>query len=112
MTKANLLSSIITDLGANYQESDSTLLGALLDEAVNDALIASNRIQYSNTQEGLEKQLDVLGSNIRKCVKSMYLIRGAEDVKSQSVSGLSSTYENAIETMTYDIIRSNKRVLM
>lgn len=110
MTKANLLSSIITDLGANYQESDSNLLGALLDEAVNDALIASNRWQFKDT--ALEAQLDILSSNIRKCVKSMYLLRGAEDVKSQSVSGLSSTYENAIETMTNDIIRSNKRVLM
>lgn len=111
MTKADLLSSIIADLGANYRD-DSDLLGALLDEAVNDALIVSNRLQYSHTDEGLEAQLDILGSNIRKCVKSMYLIRGAEDVKSQSVSGLSSTYENAIETMNYDIIRSNKRVLM
>ena len=110
MTKANLLSSIITDLGANYQESDSNLLGALLDEAVNDALIASNRWQFKD--RALEAQLDILGSNIRKCVKSMYLLRGAEDVKSQSVSGLSSTYENAIETMTHDIIRSNKRILM
>ena len=110
MTKANLLSSIITDLGANYQESDSNLLGALLDEVVNDALIASNRWQFKDT--ALEAQLDILGSNIRKCVKSMYLLRGAEDVKSQSVSGLSSTYENAIETMTHDIIRSNKRILM
>jgi len=109
MTKADLLSSIIADLGANYQQTDNELLGALLDEAVNDALIVSNRLQYKNN---LEAQLDVLGSNIRKCVKSMYLIRGAEDVKSQSVSGLSSTYENAIETMNYDIIRSNKRVLM
>lgn len=112
MTKIDLLSSIIADLGANYQEGDSYLLGALLDEAVNDALIVSNRLQYSKTDAGMEAQLDVLGSNIRKCVKSMYLLRGAEDVKSQSVSGLSSTYENAIETMNYDIIRSNKRVLM
>lgn len=111
MTKENLLSSIIADLGANYRE-DSEVLGALLDEVVNDALIVSNRIQYSKTTESLEAQLDVLSSNIRKCVKSIYLLRGAEDVKSQSVSGLSSTYENAIETMNYDIIRSNKRVLM
>ena len=111
MTKQNLLSSIIADLGANYRE-DSAVLGALLDEVVNDALIVSNRIQYAKTTEGLEVQLDVLSSNIRKCVKSIYLLRGAEDVKSQSVSGLSSTYENAIETMNYDIIRSNKRVLM
>lgn len=111
MTKASLLSSIIADLGANYR-NDSDILGAFLDEAINDALIVSNRLQYSQTDEGMGAQLDVLAPNIRKCVKSMYLLRGAEDVKSQSVSGLSSTYENAIETMAYDIIRSNKRVLM
>lgn len=109
MTKDELLSSIVADLGANYR-GDSEIVGALLDEVVNDALIVSNRIQYASSN--LEGQLDVLASNIRKCVKSMYLLRGAEDVKSQSVSGLSSQYENAIETMNYDIIRSNKRVLM
>ena len=112
MTKETLLSSIITDLGANYQSSDSALLGALLDEVISDALIVSNRMQYSKTTEGMSAQLDVLSSNIRKAVKSIYLLRGAEDSKSSSVSGISTTFENAIETMNYDIIRSNKRVLM
>lgn len=110
MTKADLLSSIIADLGANYHENDDVLIEALFDEVVNDALIVSNRYQYKET--ALEAQLDILSSNIRKAVKSIYLLRGAEDVKSQSVSGLNSTFENAIETMNYDIIRSNKRVLM
>lgn len=112
MTRENLLSSIITDLGANYHTEDSQLIGALLDEVISDALLVSNRTQLASSAEGMEEQLDILGSNVRKAVKSMYLIRGAEDVKSQSVSGLSSTYENAIETMNYDIIRSNKRILM
>lgn len=109
MTKADLLNSIVADLGANYR-NDNEVLGALLDEAVNDALLISNRFQFKDTN--LEAQLDILASNIRKCVKSVYLLRGAEDVKSQSVSGISSTYENAVEQMTYDIIRTNKRVLM
>lgn len=112
MTKQELLSSIITDLGANYQSTDSTLLGALLDEVISDALIVSNRMQYSKTTEGMSAQLDVLSSNIRKAVKSIYLLRGGEDAKSSSTSGISTTFENAIETMNYDIIRSNKRVLM
>lgn len=110
MTRDNLLSSIIADLGANYHDDDSNLLGALLDEVIDDALLVSNRYQYKNT--ALEAQLDVLASNIRKAVKSIYLLRGAEDVKSQSVSGISSTFENAVETMTHDIIRTNKRILM
>lgn len=112
MTKENLLSSIVADLGSNYQESDSALLGAILDEVVDDALRVSGRIFMAQTDEGMSAQLDVLSSNIRKAVKSIYLLRGAEDVKSQSESGISSTYENAVETMTYDIIRTGKRVLM
>ena len=107
MTKQELLSSIEADLGANYQSSDSELLGAILDEVIQDALLASGR----NFLPDQEAQLGILSSNIRKAVKSIYLLRGAEDVKSQSVSGLSSTFENAVEQMTYDIIRTGKRVL-
>lgn len=109
MTKEQLLHSISTDLGANYR-NDSVLLEEIFDEVVNDALIVSNRSQLASADMG--SQLDILASNIRKCVKSIYLIRGAEDVKSQSQSGLNSTYENAVETMTHDIIRQNKRILM
>ena len=112
MTKNDLLNSIITDLGANYHSDDSTLLGALLDEVINDALIVSNRKQYASDQEKLEAQLDILASQIRRATKTIYLQRGAEDARSQSQSGLSTSYDNAIEIMTKDIIRLNKRVLM
>ena len=111
MTKSQLIASIVADLGANYQNDDE-LLGAIFDEVVNDALLVSGRTFLAKTDEGYETQLDVLSSNIRKAVKSIYLLRGAEDVKSQSVSGINSTFENAIETMNYDIIRTGKRVLM
>lgn len=110
MTKQQLIDSIIADLGVNYRSSDSATLDAITDEVINDALIVSNRQYLAKTD--LESQIEVLASNIRKCVKSIYLLRGAEDVKSQSTSGLNSTYENSIETMTYDIIRSNKRILL
>ena len=111
MTKQDLLSSIISDLGANYKEEFAELLGALLDEVIDDALLVSGRDQLAKTDSGYEEQLKILSSNIRKAVKSMYLLRGAEDVKSQSVSGMNATYENAIETMNYDIIRTGKRIL-
>ena len=107
MTKQELKDSIVADLGANYQESDSQLLGAILDEVISDALIVSGRSFMSDQ----DAQLDILSSIIRKAVKSIYLLRGAEDVKSQSLSGISSTFENAIETMNYDIIRTGKRIL-
>lgn len=112
MTKQDLFNSIVADLGANYRKDDSRLLGALLDDVVNDALLVSNRRWLATDDEKLEAQLSVLSSNIKKAVKSIYLLRGAEDVKSQSLSGISSTYENATETMAYDIIRTGKRILM
>lgn len=109
MTRENLLNSIVADLGANYREDDSNVLGALLDEVINDALFISNRLTLSETD--LDSQLSILSSNIRQCVKSIYLQRGAEDVNSQSEAGLSSSYENSIERMKSDIIRSGKRLV-
>ena len=112
MTKNTLESQIIADLGANYR-NDTTVLEALLDDAINDALIVSKRKQFVGANDtGLETQLDILASNIRKCVKSMYLVRGAEEMKSQSQSGINATYDNALETMRHDIIYGGKRVLM
>ena len=107
MTRDQLLSSIQADLGDNYSSSDSDVLGALLDEVIADALFVSGRAALSDRAA----QLEVLGSNIRKAVKSIYLQRGAEDVRNQSLSGISSAYDNAIETMTHDIIRTQKRIL-
>ncbi len=114
MTKNELKNSIIADLGANYQESDSELLGALLDEVINDALIISNR-QYTldiESEETLEKQITILASEIRLCVKSIYLQRGSEDVSSISQLGISSVFEDAKRKMREDIIKGNKRVLV
>lgn len=112
MTKENLLNSIISDLDANFK-NDSLVLSALLDEVINDALFTSNRDQLVDSADTstLESQLDVLASNIRRAVKTIYLQRGAEDTKSQSLSGLSSTYDDVIETMKNSIIRSGKRIL-
>ena len=112
MTKENLLNSIISDLDANFK-NDSSVLSALLDEVINDALFTSNRDQLVDSKDTstLESQLDVLASNIRRAVKTIYLQRGAEDTKSQSLSGLSSTYDDVIETMKNSIIRSGKRIL-
>lgn len=115
MTRNELFQSIIIDLGANFQTEDQTLLGALLDETINDALIVSNRYTkaHLNDDENMGTHLDVLSSDIRKCVKSVYLRRGSEETLSTTVNGisLSSTFENAIDVMTHDIIRSGKRLM-
>lgn len=114
MTRDELLNSIVTDLGANYIETDNALIGALLDEAINDALIVSNRIRLirEDNDSDKEKQITLLSSHIRKAVKSTFLQRGSEDVGSQSISGLSSVFQDALEVMAKDIVRSGKRILM
>lgn len=108
MTKQELLESIKTDLDANYRNDD--VLNELFEEVLNDALFISNRISLYQTKQ--EEQISILASNIRKCVKSIYLQRGSEDVTSQSLSGISNTYDDAVERMKSDIIKQGKRRLI
>lgn len=102
--KEDILNEIEHDLGDNYVSDDESVLINILDDVISDALSMSNR---ANT----ENNLIILKSNIKKATKSIYLLRGVEDVKSNSQSGLSNTYENVMETMMWDIIRQNKRVM-
>lgn len=104
MTKAELLEQITRDLAQNYRASDATILSDILDDVIEDALYISNRTNTSNN-------LKLLRSNIKKAVKSIYLLRGVEEVKSDTQSGLSNTYDDVMETMLKDIIRQNKRLL-
>lgn len=108
MIRQELLASIKEDLGANYNSDDVTLLESIYNEVVDNALRFSNRIFKSNK----ETQVDVLASEIRRCVKTIYLSRGAEDVSSKSQSGLTSTYDDAMERMRNDIVKNGKRVLI
>lgn len=109
MTKENLLESIKTDLNANYRNDDE-VLNDLFEEVLNDALFISNRKSLYESNE--EEQITILASNVRKCVKSIYLQRGVEDVTSQTLSGISNTYDDAIERMKSDIIKQGKRRLI
>lgn len=104
MTKAELLEQITRDLAQNYKPSDATILSDILDDVIEDALYISNRTNTSNN-------LKLLRSNIKKAVKSIYLLRGVEEVKSDTQSGLSNTYDDVMGTMLKDIIRQNKRLL-
>lgn len=105
MTKTELLSRIVSDLGDNFYDGDTAVLTSILEDVIEDSLSMSNR-----NGKDLESQLDVLSSNIKKAVKAIYLQRGVEDVKSNSMSGLSNTYEDVMEQMLKDIIRQNKRL--
>lgn len=114
MTKDQLLESIIHDLGANFKTGDNIILSELLDEIINDALLVSNR--YSKAQQSsadMSAQITVLQSEIRNCVKAIYLRRGAEEISSENngVLSLNMTFEDAIDRMTSHIIKTGKRLL-
>ena len=102
--REDVLSEVKADLGENYISSDESVLMSILTDVIEDALRMSNRANNENN-------LSVLKSNIKKATKSIYLLRGVEDVKSNSQSGLSNTYDNVMETMLTDIIRQNKRLM-
>lgn len=99
-----MLSEIIADLGENYNTSDNAVLQHILEETTTNALFISNR---NKTIENIE----LLKYEIMNCVKSIYLQRGAEDVKSRSQSGLSSTFVSPYEELQLAIIRNGKRII-
>lgn len=107
-----LQNEIIANLAENFREGDEEILAEILEGVINDALLMSNRKYRAVDEESTEAQIVVLASNIKKAVKTIYLQRGVEDVRSNSQSGLSNTYDVAMETMLNDIIRQNKRILM
>lgn len=110
-TKESIYEQVVRDLGVNYNVEDGNVLQDIIDDVINDALIMSNRDIKITDDESKETQLDILASNIKKAVKTIYLQRGVEDVKSNSQSGLSNTYDDVMDTMLKDIVRQNKRVL-
>ncbi len=89
---------IIADLGSNYRASDSTVLDIIIEDITNQALVISNR----KTSDGLEFE-------IKEAVKSLYLLRGTEDVESLSESGKSAKYKEVTKKLREDIVSNGKR---
>lgn len=89
---------IIAELGSNYRASDSDLIDKLISRVTKDALFISNR----KTSDGLE-------SEIIEAVKSLYLLRGTEDVETLSESGKSAKYKDVMKKLREDIISNGKR---
>lgn len=89
---------IIAELGNNYRASDDTILDKLIARVTNDALFISSR----KTSDGLE-------SEIIEAVKSLYLLRGTEDVESLSESGKSAKYKDVMAKLRRDIVANGKR---
>lgn len=99
-----MLNEIIEDLADNFQTGDEAVLQKYIDETTTDALSISNR---KNTQTNI----NLLTSDIKKCVKSKYLQRGSEGNKSLNAGGVNSSFENPTETMRIEIVKSGKRVI-
>ncbi len=102
--KKTLLENIKQDLNVNYDEKDYRILDDLLDDTITNAFLISNRKENLNN-------LKVLSTEIKECVKTMYLQRGTEDVKSSGESGRSSVFKDPLEQLRNNIIKNGKRVL-
>lgn len=98
-----MLEEIKKDLADNFRTGDEDILRQFVDETTTDALIISNR---KNTKENIR----ILESDIKKCVKSKYLQRGAEGSNSLGDSGISTSFNNPTEIMREEIVKAGKRI--
>lgn len=98
MAETSNIDKIITDLGANYKE-DKEVLEEIFEEVSSIASDISNR-----------KKEDIkLFPYIKKATKAIYLARGAEGLTSRSEGSISSSYEDIMEKLRNDIIKSGLR---
>jgi len=101
--KKIVFEEIKNDLSDNYQIADGKVLTEILDDVIELALHLSNRKPNANN-------LKLLKIEIKRTTKTIYLQRGKEDVTSISESGRSSNFDNAIETLSKNIIKNRKRL--
>lgn len=94
-----MLNKIIADLADNFR-GDAEVLSDIFDDISAQALTISNR-----------KKIDGLEFEIKQAVKSVYLLRGTEDVKGLSESGRSATYKDVIQELRTNIVSNGKRVI-
>ena len=98
------IKKIIDDLDINYRE-DREVLQDILNEVTSIALDISNR---KNTEINRIK----LFPYIKKTVKSIYLTRGGEGLQSRGEGSISNSYEDIIEKLRNDIIKSGLRRIL
>lgn len=98
MAETSNIDKIIADLGANYKK-DKEVLEEIFEEVSSIASDISNR-----------KKEDIkLFPYIKKVTKAIYLSRGAEGLTSRSEGSISSSYEDNMEKLRNDIIKSGLR---
>ena len=92
------IEKIIADLGANYKE-DKKVLKEILEEVSSIASDISNR-ETTDTR---------LFPYIKKATKAVYLSRGAEGLTSRNEGSISTSFEDIIDKLRNDIIKSGLR---
>lgn len=92
------IDKIINDLGPNYI-GDANVLKQILEEISSIASDISNR-QKNDTK---------LFPYIKKATKAIYLTRGAEGLTSRNEGSISTSFEDIIEKLRNDIIKSGLR---
>lgn len=92
------IDKIINDLGPNYR-GDTNVLKQILEEISSIASDISNR-QKNDTK---------LFPYIKKATKAIYLTRGAEGLISRNEGSISTSFEDIIEKLRNDIIKSGLR---
>ena len=95
---AGNIDKIIADLGANYK-NDKDVLEDILEQVTSIASDISNR----------QKDDEKLFPYIKKAVKAEYLARGAEGLTSRNEGSMSSAYEDIIDKLRNNIIKSGLR---
>lgn len=92
------IDKIIADLGANYR-NDKDVLEDILEQVSSIASDISNRAKDDKK----------LFPYIKKAVKAEYLARGAEGLTSRSEGSMSSSFEDTIDKLRNNIIKSGLR---
>lgn len=98
MVEIENVDKIISDLGANYKD-DKEVLIEILEEVNSIASDISNR----------EKDDAKLFPYIKKATKAIYLSRGAEGLTSRNEGSISTSFEDIIDKLRNDIIKSGLR---
>lgn len=94
----NNIEKIIADLGANYKD-DEEVLEEILEEVTSIASDISNR----------RKDDEKLFPYVKKATKAIYLSRGAEGLTSRNEGSISTSFEDIIDKLRNDIIKSGLR---
>ena len=92
------IDKIIDDLGPNYK-NDKDVLEDILEEVCSIASDISNR----------NKDDEKLFPYVKKAVKAEYIARGAEGLISRNEGSMSSSFEDIMDKLRNNIIKSGLR---